>query len=72
MVYSGDISNGLLHPGSQDGIIDVSDYTVLLNAMGQILIGISPEDITGDNVVESTDFLLIENNFDIGLTAMHP
>ena len=59
-LYSGDISNGVTL-GIQDGIIDINDYNVLQGGLYPTLTTYNVRDLTGDLVVESSDFSLIEN-----------
>ena len=53
-VYSGDVN--------QDGLINLTDYNLLLNAASSFLSGYQPADLSGDYLVESTDLSLVENN----------
>jgi hypothetical protein len=63
--YSGDIADATflaLGVCYQDGIIEAEDYTDVENAVSQILTGYHCQDITGDGVVEGTDWIIIEQH----------
>jgi hypothetical protein len=71
--FSGDISDALTGMlGVQDGTIESQDYSDMENAVGIILLGYVPEDITGDATVESFDYSIMENNITVIVTSMHP
>lgn len=53
-IYSGDIY--------KDGIIDVSDITMVHNASFGVETGYFPEDVNGDNFVDVTDLVITHNN----------
>ena len=61
-MYSGDIN--------QDGIIDVSDFTILENSLNQTPLQYDISDLTGDGIVESADYSIVENN--IGIRIIMP
>jgi PKD repeat protein len=69
--YSGDISNGILG-GIQDGQITTSDFNELQNSVTQFLNNYNYHDLTGDFVVESMDYSLLENNLNLNLTVKKP
>jgi hypothetical protein len=72
-LWSGDIIDAATNTiGSQDGVVESSDYSTMENAIGSILIGYNPEDLTGDWVVESLDYTLMENNLVGIIFSMHP
>ena len=71
-LYSGDISDANLGVGFQDGVIESQDYGDLENAVTISLLGYKPEDITGDNIVESGDYGLIETNVYYTRTLIRP
>ena len=70
-IYSGDISNGM-SAGVADGQINFSDYTELQNSLGQFLYSYDFHDLTGDFVVETMDFSLIENNINLNISVKKP
>ena len=70
-LYSGDISNGIT-PGIHDGQIDSSDYNELQNSLGQFVSFYDFHDLTGDFVVETMDFSLIENNIHLNIVVKKP
>jgi phosphatidylinositol-3-phosphatase len=53
-IYSGDVNH--------DNKINMSDFNILKNVLYFFVTGYSAYDLTGDGLVESTDFSLIENN----------
>jgi hypothetical protein len=60
--WSGDVSDGT-NSGFQDGIINIAiDYAEVKNAAEHFLTGYLAEDLTGDVIVESADFSIVENN----------
>jgi uncharacterized delta-60 repeat protein len=61
-IYSGDIN--------QDGEINQADFSSFENISHLLLIGYLPEDLTGDGLIESSDYSLIENN--LGKIVMRP
>ncbi len=60
--YSGDVADALQNVGHQDGIIGMEDYLSMENAVFNTYVGYLTEDITGDGVSESLDYMLMENN----------
>ena len=72
-LWSGDIIDAATFiTGSQDGVIESSDYSELENAVNSILTGYIQQDITGDGVVESGDYSIMENNVSAITFSMHP
>lgn len=61
-ILSGDIN--------QDGIIDSIDYSEIKNSILLHNSGYAKEDLTGDWLIESSDFSLFENN--LGKVTLHP
>jgi PKD repeat protein len=70
-LYSGDISDGIT-AGISDGQIDTSDYNELQISLGQFLSNYDFHDLTGDFVVETMDFSLIENNIHLNVFVKKP
>jgi len=70
-LYSGDIYNGLT-AGVQDGIIDTLDYSLEENALLLFISGYSLFDLTGDGIVESSDYSLVGTNVSLGVFLMRP
>ena len=66
-LFSGDVS-----PSSQDGVIEWSDYTAILNSVSAFSTGYVPEDLTGDGIVETADFILLENNYGSNIISLRP
>jgi hypothetical protein len=62
-LYSGDVN--------RDGIINDVDFNEILNAAQFFQFGYLVYDLTGDNIIESADFSLIENNRFV-LLVQHP
>ena len=62
-LFSGDIN--------RDGQINLLDFNEIKNASQLFLSGYLIHDLTGDNLIESSDFSLIENN-KIPLITIHP
>ena len=69
--WSGDISNGINY-GIQDGSIDSVDLSQMETAVDAISFGYDASDITGDGLVESADYSLLENNLDFFILSAHP
>jgi endonuclease/exonuclease/phosphatase family metal-dependent hydrolase len=69
--YSGDVTDGLTD-GVQDGIIDLNDFNSIENATSLFISGYSVFDLSGDRVVESSDFSLIGNNVEPFIPVMRP
>lgn len=63
-IYSGDVD--------QDGVVDHSDLTDIENNSQLSTYGYYPFDITGDNKCESTDYSLVENNYNSGIMVKKP
>lgn len=63
-LWSGDVD--------QDGVIDQNDLGLLETATQNFTSGYYSTDITGDHVVESVDFSLIENNTLLNLSRTRP
>jgi hypothetical protein len=61
-IISGDVN--------QDGYIDSIDRTNIENSIRLFNTGYVPEDLTGDWMIESADYSLLENNF--GKISLHP
>ena len=72
-IFSGDISDANSNTtGIQDGIIELQDYYDLVNAVTEFYQGYTSEDLTGDGLVEGSDFSLIENNVSYFISAQRP
>ncbi len=72
-LWSGDISSGNINSyGYQDGFIQYRDYFYMEQALFVTLLGYTPADLNGDGVVESFDYMLMENSYYYLLTSMHP
>lgn len=72
-IASGDISSaasGLTY--NQDGIIDRYDLNYLENEMLVFNAGNSSSDLTGDNMLELSDYSLLENNLSLLLHVLRP
>ena len=63
-IRSGDID--------QNGIINNADFTLVQTAVLTLSSGYLVSDITGDNLIESTDYSLVETNSQAGLVLMKP
>jgi len=63
-IYSGDVN--------QDGAIDSTDFDLIENFTGNFISGYSVYDLTGDNLLESADYCLIENNLFFSIVLMRP
>ncbi len=70
--YSGDISDPLYGMGTQDGVIDHTDFIDLENGVSFTNLGYVPEDLNGDGIVESADYALMENNSVATLNLIRP
>lgn len=70
-LYSGDISNNA-NQTVQDGIINSSDLGQMEISFDQMLSGYYKSDLTGDNMIESSDYSLIENNQQLNIIVHRP
>jgi hypothetical protein len=71
--YSGDISDSTsASVGMQDGLIQMQDYLDMETGVSNFLSGYKVEDLTGDGLVETADFSLMENNVAGGVVVIHP
>ena len=70
-LWSGDVTDGIT-PGVRDGIINDADHTLINNALQQFNTGYIFPDLTGDGIVESADFSLIELNYIFAITRSRP
>lgn len=69
--WSGDIADGATY-GTQDGFIGANDTSQLENALNLFNTGYDTGDITGDGIVESSDYSLMENNAGLLILSVHP
>lgn len=63
-IRSGDVN--------QNGVIDINDYTAVQTALLTLSSGYLVNDLTGDNLIESTDYSLVETNSQAGLMVRKP
>ena len=70
-MYSGDVTDGITD-GIQDGIIDLNDFNSIENSLSMFLSGYWVYDLSGDRIVESSDFSLIGNNVEPFILLMRP
>ncbi|MBL0102872.1 MAG: hypothetical protein IPP51_03410 [Bacteroidetes bacterium] len=63
-IWSGDVN--------QDGVIDGVDLTRIENSTKVFSVGYLPEDLTGDHLVESTDYSLVDTNSGLLIYRMKP
>jgi hypothetical protein len=72
-LWSGDISGDNINSyGQQDGFIHFRDYFYMEQALYATSLGYTPADLSGDGVVESFDYMLMENSYYYLLVSMHP
>ncbi len=72
-LWSGDISNNATNTyGIQDGLIDMRDYNYMELNVYSTIIGYTPADLTGDGIVESLDYVFMENAFYFMIATIHP
>ena len=57
---------------NQNGVIDINDYTAVQTALLTLSSGYLVNDLTGDNLIESTDYSLVETNSQAGLMVRKP
>ncbi len=69
--WSGDIGDGINY-GIQDGGINDNDFSLLESAINSISSGYDIGDLTGDGIVESSDYSLLENNIGFLILSTHP
>ncbi|MBK7850393.1 MAG: PKD domain-containing protein [Bacteroidetes bacterium] len=71
-----DLGNGLFAVWSgdvdQDGVIGLTDFSLVESTSQQFVYGYVVNDITGDIMVESADYSLIENNAQLFLISLRP
>ena len=70
-IWSGDITNGIT-AGSKDGLINTADFNELQNSVTTFLVSYNYHDLTGDKLVESADYSMIENNVKSNVALMRP
>lgn len=70
-IWSGDVHNGVIQ-GTQDGIINDSDFNLEQSTLSSFLSGYNYKDLTGDRLVESADYSLIENNVKLFISVIKP
>ena len=70
-LWSGDVSDGTT-VGVQDGIINKYDHVEIENAAQLFITGYVTNDLTGDGIVESADFSLMEHNDVISISVSRP
>ena len=70
-LWSGDVSNGA-NQEIQDGVINNSDHVDIENALHLFSTGYVINDLTGDGVVESSDFSLLEHNSVLSVSVIRP
>ena len=69
--WSGDVSSSILS-GVQDGLINNYDYLEIQNSLSIFNSGYLIYDLTGDGLVESTDYSLVEHNDFTGVSVSRP
>ncbi len=70
--YGGDVCDNSNQIGIQNGIVNGNDFNVMENAVYYTYLGYVTEDLTGDGIVESTDYVLVQNNSFYNLILMRP
>ena len=70
-VWSGDINNGSVG-GNKDGLVNTSDFNELQTSVVQFISSYNYHDLTGDRIVESADYSLIENNVKQNVVLLRP
>jgi hypothetical protein len=69
-LWSGDV--GSANTFVQDGVINADDYAIIQNAAFTFNAGYKSSDITGDGMIESADFSMIENNKNMFIVVQRP
>jgi hypothetical protein len=54
VIYSGDVN--------QDGLIDLTDMTIIDNLSAAASSGYLPEDVNGDGLIDISDMIIVDNN----------
>lgn len=70
-IYLGDIA-GSGSSSTPDGRIDVADLNEIERSLPLFMTGNQLQDVNGDGVVESVDYLMIENNLASNIQVLHP
>ena len=72
-LYSGDLSHtDSLNQFTRDGKINSGDLVQLEESMMQFSIGYSESDLTGDGIIDLSDYSLMENNVQVNLEVLRP
>jgi len=72
-IYTGDIADSSSGSSSnQDGIINQADLLQLENDLRAFLSGDQPSDLNGDQIVDNSDYSLLENNLILGIRRIKP
>lgn len=70
-IWSGDVTNGVT-AGLQDGFINEADFTTEQSILTALLTAYDYRDLSGDKLIESSDYSLIENNVKLNISRMKP
>lgn len=63
-MFSGDVD--------KDGIVSLGDLQRIAFHTGSFGTGYLPEDLTGDLIIESADYSIVENNYHLNISVAHP
>lgn len=63
-LFSGDVD--------KDGVITVDDLSEVTAHAGVFSGGYLPADVTGDLLIESADYSVVENNYHLNISVLHP
>jgi subtilisin-like proprotein convertase family protein len=70
-LWSGDVTNGFTS-GVQNGAITLADFNEVKNTVQGFDTGYKINDLTGDGIIEASDFSLMENNYVLSIVLMRP
>ncbi|MBK6643480.1 MAG: hypothetical protein IPG39_20750 [Bacteroidetes bacterium] len=72
-IYSGDIINSIVGSNPyQDGIINQADLSKLEEDLISFKTGYQTSDLNGDQIVDQSDYSLLENNLNLGIQVIRP
>ncbi len=72
-MISGDFAGyAISNPACQDGLIDSYDFAGMESDLFSFSTGYRTSDLTGDNIIDISDYSLLENNINQGVQVIRP